>query len=170
MFDKFGEFESAEELNAAAEGFKTEGDLESLMALAEKNGLDPDDAQDYADGVTDSLATKRTAAMGRIALQKEQELERYIAMAQTMAASDEDIQIQIMKKGKRLQEMHEITLDVARKKAEELYKKNPKERKPISAKGFETDMQVKKMIRSYLSMKKKEFEKYVYDGTEVKFA
>ena len=70
MFDKFGEFNSVEELNAAAEGFRNEGDLESLMALAQENGLDPDDAQDYADGIIDKLATKRTAAMGRVALQK----------------------------------------------------------------------------------------------------
>ena len=38
MFDKFGEFNSVEELNAAAEGFRNEGDLESLMALAQENG------------------------------------------------------------------------------------------------------------------------------------
>lgn len=165
MFEKFGEFNSVEELNAAAEGFKNEGDLESLMALAEENGLDPEDAQDYADGLTDSLATKRTAAMGRIALQKDQENERYISMAETMVASDEDAQIKIMRKGKRIREIHEITFNVARKKAEELYKK---EHKPVSASGFQTDMQVRKLIRAYLSMGKKEFEKYVYDGTEVK--
>ena len=55
MFDKFGEFNSVEELNAAAEGFRNEGDLESLMALAQENGLDPDDAQDYVDGIIDKL-------------------------------------------------------------------------------------------------------------------
>ena len=164
MFDKFGEFNSVEELNEAAEGFRNEGDLESLMALAQENGLDPDDAQDYVDGKIDKLATKRTAAMGRVALQKEQGPTRYIAMVETMVATDEEIQIKIMKKGKRLQEIHDITLAVAGKKARRLYER---EHKPVAAAGFETDMQVKKLIRSYLSMDKTEFEKYVYDGTEV---
>ena len=40
---KFGEFDSAEELNKAAEGFKNEGDLESLYALAEENGISKED-------------------------------------------------------------------------------------------------------------------------------
>lgn len=43
MFDKFGEFDSAEELNKAAEGLKEEGDKESLIELAKENGIDPED-------------------------------------------------------------------------------------------------------------------------------
>ena len=39
MFDKFGEFDSAEELNKAAEGLRNEGDRESLIELAKENGL-----------------------------------------------------------------------------------------------------------------------------------
>ena len=46
MFDKFGEFDSVEELNKAAAGLKTEGDEESLIALAEENGLTREDAED----------------------------------------------------------------------------------------------------------------------------
>ena len=40
MFDKYGEFDSAKELNAAAEGQKAEGDLEALIELAAENGCD----------------------------------------------------------------------------------------------------------------------------------
>lgn len=40
MFDKFGEFDSAEELNRAAAAQKAEGDLEALIALAVGNGID----------------------------------------------------------------------------------------------------------------------------------
>ena len=39
MFERFGEFDSAEELNLTAEGLKTEGDMESLLVLAEENGI-----------------------------------------------------------------------------------------------------------------------------------
>ena len=34
MFERFGEFDSAEEINLTAEGLKTEGDMESLLVLA----------------------------------------------------------------------------------------------------------------------------------------
>lgn len=48
MFDKFGSL-TYEELNKTAEGLKMEGDIESLILLAEENGLDKEDAEDYAD-------------------------------------------------------------------------------------------------------------------------
>ena len=41
MFEKFGNFDSYEELNKAAEGLKREGGVESLKALSIENGLDP---------------------------------------------------------------------------------------------------------------------------------
>ena len=40
MWDKFGEFDSAEELNRAAAAQKAEGDREALIMLAEENGID----------------------------------------------------------------------------------------------------------------------------------
>ena len=45
MFEKFGEFDSWEEINRAAAAQKAEGDYEAIKTLAEENGLDPDDAQ-----------------------------------------------------------------------------------------------------------------------------
>lgn len=47
MFEKFGEFDSVEELNRAAAGQKAEGDEEALLILAEENGIDREDAEDY---------------------------------------------------------------------------------------------------------------------------
>ena len=70
MFDKFGEFDSAEELNKAAEGLKAEGDIESLKDLAIENGLDEMDAEDYANGDMPQLATVLTAALGKLAIEK----------------------------------------------------------------------------------------------------
>ena len=66
MFEKFGEFDSAEELNKAAKGFKDEEDEENLYKLAEENGIDKEDAEDYWDGETDELASETMAAVGRI--------------------------------------------------------------------------------------------------------
>ena len=47
LFEKFGEFGSAEELNRAAEGLKEEGDTQGLRLLAEENGIDLEDAADF---------------------------------------------------------------------------------------------------------------------------
>ena len=69
MFDKFGEFDSCEELNMAAEGLKTKGDIENLHKLAEENGLDIEDTDDYIDGVTTELTTPAIAASGKIRLE-----------------------------------------------------------------------------------------------------
>ena len=49
MFDKFGEFDSVEELNRAAAAQKAEGDEEALIAIALENGIEKEDAEDYMD-------------------------------------------------------------------------------------------------------------------------
>lgn len=55
MFDKFGEFDSAEEINRAAAAQLKEGDLDAIKTIAEENGLDPEDAEDFCTGAIDSL-------------------------------------------------------------------------------------------------------------------
>ena len=50
MFDKFGEFDSAEEINRAAAAQLKEGDLDAIKTIAEENGLDPEDAEDFCTG------------------------------------------------------------------------------------------------------------------------
>lgn len=62
MFDKFGPL-TYEELNKTAEGLKMEGDIESLILLAEENGLEKEDAEDYADGVVDTFTILGTEKM-----------------------------------------------------------------------------------------------------------
>lgn len=66
MFDKFGEFDSAEELNRAAAARKEQGDEEALRLMAEENGIDKEDAEDYYDGGLDVLATSAMAAIGKL--------------------------------------------------------------------------------------------------------
>lgn len=66
MFEIFGEFDSAEELNKAAEGQKNEGDKEGLIKLAAENGIDEEDALDYFEGVTEQLCTPLMAALGKL--------------------------------------------------------------------------------------------------------
>ena len=53
MFDKFGEVDSFEELNRMALAQRYDKDEEALMTLAEENGIDKEDAEDFYDGVFD---------------------------------------------------------------------------------------------------------------------
>ena len=46
----FGDFKSAAEINACAAGLKAEGDTESLKAMAEENGIEPDIVTLYISG------------------------------------------------------------------------------------------------------------------------
>lgn len=76
MFEKFGFMKSAEELNAAAEGFLKEGDTESIIALAQENGIDEEDAEDYIEEAVDIFATPMTAALGRLKVIKAEKIRK----------------------------------------------------------------------------------------------
>lgn len=66
MFDKFGEFDSAEEINRAAAAQKAGGDDEAVMGIAMENGIDKEDAKDYLDGIVGELTTPLLAALGKL--------------------------------------------------------------------------------------------------------
>ena len=125
MFDKFGEFDSVEELNKAAKGFKDEGDFDSIYALAEENGIDKEDAEDYVAGDVEELATQALATMGRLEVERREILKdkdvnkKMIRITiwqfvSTMAA-EPDMQTAIMKKGKRIEGIYKALEDGARK-------------------------------------------------------
>lgn len=107
MFEKFGEFDSAQEINAAAEGLKKEGDLESLKALAVENGLDPEDAEDYAAGDMDELVNPVMAALGKLEVENK-ELKLVEIMADWLeyikicVTEQPAMAISVRKKGKSL--------------------------------------------------------------------
>lgn len=69
MFDKFGEFDSAEEINRAAAAQLKEGDLGAIKTIAEENGLDSEDAEDFCTGAIDSLTTPLLAAIGKLEME-----------------------------------------------------------------------------------------------------
>lgn len=66
LFEKFGEFDSAEELNRAAAAQLEEGDIDAIYGIAEENGLDREDAEDYIDGAAPELCTPIMAALGKL--------------------------------------------------------------------------------------------------------
>ena len=69
MFEKFGEFDSWEELNKAAEGQKAEGDKDALMELAKENGICKEDAEDYISGEAEILCAPLSAAVGKLEIE-----------------------------------------------------------------------------------------------------
>lgn len=69
MFDQFGEFDSVEDLNRAAEELKAKEDAEKLRELCKENGIDIEDAEDYLYGETNELATPMMAAIGKLGIE-----------------------------------------------------------------------------------------------------
>jgi len=148
VFDKFGEFGSVEELNKAAKGLKDEGDIKSLYALAEENGIDKEDAEDYVAGDVEELATQAMATMGRLEVERREILKdkdvnkKMIRMTiwqfvSTMAAEPK-MQRAIMKKGKRIEEIY---------KAFEVWAKKHKSGNCGVSHG--TDRELQDIIRAY---------------------
>ena len=112
MFDQFGEFDSVEELNLAAEGLLKEGDTDSLMRLAVENGLDPEDAEDYIHGESGQLASLSMAAYGRITMDEKENINKIKNPMEQMAMrtiltvlrgmlSEDTVAAGVMRKGKR---------------------------------------------------------------------
>lgn len=150
MYEKFGEFDSVEELNEAAAGLKAEGDMESLKELAKENGIDEYDTEDYINGDTDALATVVTAAVGKL----EKELESmkedqakamcafYANFTRTIIAENEEVARGIMKKDARIRGIYDAIYE---------YAKNHKSGGCFS--GTTTDKQDKELVTAYYTGK-----------------
>lgn len=107
MFDRFGEFDSADELNASAEGLLQEGDTESIYVLASENGIDAEDADDYINGDVPELASVLMAACGKLDIEnKELELKEIMADWLTYirvgCQEDPEMAAAVRRKGKSL--------------------------------------------------------------------
>lgn len=106
MFDKFGKM-SYDELIRTAKAEKEEGDEEALIALAQENGLDQEDAEDYMDDLTEVLCTPREAAVARIEMEaKDLEVsgiwEEWKGFALEMCMQEEDLACAVCRKNKSL--------------------------------------------------------------------
>ena len=159
MYEKFGEFNSVEELNKAAAGLKAEGDFKSLRELAEENGLDKEDAEDYVNGDTEMLATLITAASGKLEKELEDMKEGqikamcafYANFAKTMITEDGQVAAGVMKKGVRIKGIYDAIFKYAQK-----HKSNG------CFSGATTDRQDKELVTAYYTGKNLEvlFDKW----------
>ena len=106
MFDKFGKM-SYDELIRTAKAEKEEGDEEALIALAQENGLDQEDAEDYMDDLTEVLCTPREAAVARIEMEaKDLKVsgiwEEWKGFALEMCMQEEDLACAVCRKNRSL--------------------------------------------------------------------
>lgn len=107
MFERFGEFDSAEELNSTAEKLKATDMSKELKELCKENGIDIEDAEDYLDGVSSELATPLMAAMGKLAVESRDLNLKGVLLdwkneLTTMAVEQEEFARAIRRKGKEL--------------------------------------------------------------------
>lgn len=161
MFEKFGEFDSAEELNAAAKGLLEEGDIQSLMELAKENGLEKEDAEDYIDGIVPELTTALMAACGRLKVEEKEAMNKngsekmalnvIRTMVQVMC-TDDTIAIAVMKKGKRISDILETMKEAAKKS-----------RSGEVGICCGTDRDLQRIIKAYYLESKKNFERKIED-------
>lgn len=72
MFERFGEFDSAAEINETAVNLRKEGDTESLKVLARENGIDEDTLEVFLDGTLFYLCDEMAAAIGKIEVEEKE--------------------------------------------------------------------------------------------------
>nr|WP_142412104.1 hypothetical protein [Clostridium sp. Marseille-P7770] len=109
MFEKFGEFDSYEEINRVAAAQLEEGDEEAIYAIAEENGIDREDAEEYIDGDAVELVTALMAANGKLKvetaeLQPKEIMVDWLNYIQIQCVEDPEMCLAVRKKGKSLKE------------------------------------------------------------------
>ena len=109
MWDKFGEFDSYEEINRAAKAQLEEGDLEAIKTIAEENGLDPEDAEDFCTGAIEELTTQTLAAVGKLEVEAKDlgltgMLEDWKNLIEQMCLESPKMALAVRRKGKSLKD------------------------------------------------------------------
>lgn len=74
LFKEFGNFDSAEEINRKAAELLETDDTDAIRRLAEENGIDQEEAEDYIGGAEITICTDMMAAIGKLNVE-EKELE-----------------------------------------------------------------------------------------------
>lgn len=132
MFDKFGEFNSAEEINRAAAAQLEEGDEEAVYEIAAENGLDREDAEDFIAGDLPELCNAKLAALGKLkveteALQPAEIMADWCDYIRQRVVEDPAVAAAVRRKGKSLKGCIAVLLAWSFKNAKEVEKDIVKE-------------------------------------------
>ena len=106
LYEKFGELNSAQEINDLAENLFNENDIESLKELAKENGLS-DMVKLYLEGELPDLCDTLSAAIGKIEveaaeLKPREIMEDWVEYLRGQCLENEILAFQVRKKGKTL--------------------------------------------------------------------
>lgn len=117
MFEKFGEFDSAEEINRAAKAQLEEEDKEAIEGIAMENGLDQEDVEDFCTGTIEELTTPVLAALGKLDVEAKElgltgMMEEWKNLIEEMCTESEEMSIAVRRKGKRMEEVLGMVLKV----------------------------------------------------------
>ena len=107
MFEKFGEFNSYEEINKKAEELKAAGSEKELLSLCKENGIDEEDGKDFFSGDIEQLVNAKMAAMGKIKaemadLKLKGVLSDWAGVIFQLMTDDPELAVDVRKKGKDL--------------------------------------------------------------------
>ena len=107
MFDKFGEFDSAEEINKAAAVQLAERDTQAIYKLAKENGIDAEEVDDYIDGITTELVNPLMAALGKLRVEAEELkpaeiMEDWLTYIKGQCMNNAELAAAVRKRGKSL--------------------------------------------------------------------
>jgi len=107
MFEKFGEFDSAQELCELANNLFNEGDTASIKALGKENGLDEMMVDMYLEGMEPLFVEAEEAAVGKIeieaaVLKPKDIMVDWVNYIKTSSMEDRNLAIAVRRKGKSL--------------------------------------------------------------------
>lgn len=123
MWDKFGEFDSWEEINRAAKAQLEEGDMDAVRAIAEENGIDPEDVEDFCTGTINELTVPALAAVGKLEVESKDLqltglLDDWKGFIVQMCMEDGEMALAVRRKGKSLKDcMAKIMKESSKKRA-----------------------------------------------------
>lgn len=117
MFEKFGEFDSYQEINQKAEELFNAGNYNDIILLAEENGIPKDYADMYIEGEIMELCDATIAAIGKLEIEMQQDIKTDKNIRPKHAeivmgylkylAGQEDMAVNIRKSGKRAKKIFE---------------------------------------------------------------
>lgn len=107
MFDRFGEFNSAEEINETAVNLRKEGDREGLQVLAAENGIAEEILNVFLEGDLLYLCDEMTAALGKLEVEKREVrcaeiMEDWVAYIRVQCLDHPEVARAVRRKGKSL--------------------------------------------------------------------
>lgn len=78
MYEKYGNFDSVEEMNACAEGLKGAGKIGALYELAKENGIPDFFAKEYLSGNTEEFVDWVNASLGKLEIEAAGHKDKYV--------------------------------------------------------------------------------------------